>query len=545
MNSYDEQIAAGRAALDRGLWSQARSAFQAALAEQDTAEAHDGLGLALWWLNRIPEAHEHRTIAFNGFKNEGELRSAALIAAWLAREQVFLDANVSAMKGWFARAERLVAEAGECAERGWVTLFRSSMLDDPAALEVHAAEAVAIARTHGDVDLEIISLAFAGLARVTLGRVEEGMACLDEAMAAATGGEVRSMHAVSEIFCVLLSACAVACDLPRTEQWCRVAEEYARRNACSFLSAYCRTAYGGFLTAIGRWSEAEQELTGAITAFEQGHRALRVHATLKLAELRISQGRIEDAALLLARYEDHGAAMVPRARYHLARHEPELARALLAEALARPTSPTSIRRIPLLLLQAEACTELGDSVSAASAAEAALELARLAGSDLLIAQAELALGNAGWSAGSSTAAGHYRAALEHLRSYEGSLVAARARLATAIALKGSDRAGAITWCRAALTSFERIGAAPETDRAASLLRELGAGGRSTPRSPLPLTHREEEVLSHLAHGLTNREIAERLVISAKTVEHHVGRILGKLGLRSRTEAAAYAARRNA
>jgi DNA-binding NarL/FixJ family response regulator len=52
------------------------------------------------------------------------------------------------------------------------------------------------------------------------------------------------------------------------------------------------------------------------------------------------------------------------------------------------------------------------------------------------------------------------------------------------------------------------------------------------------------VLELLAHGLSNREIASRLVVSAKTVEHHVGQILGKLGLRNRAEAAAYAVGRS-
>ena len=61
------------------------------------------------------------------------------------------------------------------------------------------------------------------------------------------------------------------------------------------------------------------------------------------------------------------------------------------------------------------------------------------------------------------------------------------------------------------------------------------------RQPGPLTAREAEVLALLAQGRTNREIAARLFISAKTVEHHVSRVLAKLGARTRAEAVAVAA----
>jgi DNA-binding NarL/FixJ family response regulator len=57
-----------------------------------------------------------------------------------------------------------------------------------------------------------------------------------------------------------------------------------------------------------------------------------------------------------------------------------------------------------------------------------------------------------------------------------------------------------------------------------------------------LTKRETEVLSLLAEGCSNSEIAQRLYISRRTAEHHVARILAKLGLRGRAEVAAYALR---
>ena len=80
--------------------------------------------------------------------------------------------------------------------------------------------------------------------------------------------------------------------------------------------------------------------------------------------------------------------------------------------------------------------------------------------------------------------------------------------------------------------------ANEREAANRVLRELGAG-----RPPLPeLTPREREVLILLAHGLTNRQLAARLIVSEHTVHRHVTNILRKLDAPSRAAAAAHAAR---
>lgn len=540
--SVDEQLAAGQQALRSANWPGAREAFAAALREQPSPEAHDGLGIALWWLNQIEAAHEQRTLAYGGYRQRGELGRAALIATWLGREQVFLHGNPSAMNGWFARAERLLQQAGPCREQGWVALLRASMVAPSAELEQVAAQACRLARAHHDADLEAAGLAFGGLAGVTLGRVGPGMTQLDEAMAMVLAGELGSFMVISEIFCVLLAACALAGDLARTEDWCRAGAAFAQRYGCSFLSAYCRTTYGELLTVTGRWQAAEAELAEAIQAFEQGHHALRVHAALKLADLRALQGRLEEAELLLAGYEDHGAAVIPRARLHLARGETLLARATLDQALGSSGLPL-LEHIPALRLLVDVLLALGDAGAAQRTAEALRALAQQTNSDMLLAQAELAWGRAREAAGEKDALPAYQAALERLRAYDQSLVASRARLAMAQALRADDWAGAVTWARAALASFERLGAARDAAEAVQLLRELGVSSRAGARRPDALSQREAEVLALLTHGLSNREIAARLVISPKTVEHHVGQILSKLGLRSRAEAAAYAASR--
>jgi DNA-binding NarL/FixJ family response regulator len=116
-------------------------------------------------------------------------------------------------------------------------------------------------------------------------------------------------------------------------------------------------------------------------------------------------------------------------------------------------------------------------------------------------------------------------------------------LLIASTLAASERETAIAEARAALAAFEDLGAGPSADAAAALLRSLGVkAARSGPRGVGLLTKRELEVLELLGEGLSNPAIAERLFISRKTVEQHVGSVLSKLGLGSRSEAAAYAVR---
>ena len=119
---------------------------------------------------------------------------------------------------------------------------------------------------------------------------------------------------------------------------------------------------------------------------------------------------------------------------------------------------------------------------------------------------------------------------------------ARVRIELARVLAAERPEVAIAEATAAFTTLDQLGATALADEAAALLRTLGAPARTGPKRSTQLTKREDEVLALIGAGLTSAEIGQRLYISAKTAEHHVGRVLAKLGLRSRTEAAAHAAR---
>lgn len=543
LSDVADDLRAGQAALAAADWAAARVAFGRALAAAESPDAHDGLGIALWWLNDIDAAHEHRALAYRALRQTDPGR-AARIACWLGREQVFLRGNVPAMQGWFRRAGQLVAlPAGgvPAAAQAWVALLRASLLAAPEEMAALAAGVIATAQQAGDGDLEAFALAFQGQALVALGQVDDGLAELDEAMTMATAGEVADLMIISEIFCVMLSTCEVAGDLARSDQWCAAALAFAQRYRCPFLLAYCRTSYGGLMTALGRWAEAEAALDEAIRAFERGHRGLRVHAVIRLADLRVSQGRVEEAAVLLAGLEDQAAAVIPLARLHLLKGEWALARAVLEQALP-PATATTLHQWAVLLLLVEVLLAGGDVAGARRVMAALTQLAADAHSPLLTAQVEFTRGCVNLHAGDLAAArAAFTAALDPLRAYEQSLLAGQVRLRMALALTADDPPGAVAWAKGALATFERLGATADAAQAAGLLRRLGVAPRPAPRTGHTLTAREAEIAALVARGLTNREIAERLVLSAKTVEHHVSRILDKLGLQSRVEVAALAA----
>ena len=540
-------IEEGWAALNAGDAATARHAFESALAEVETGSGREGLGQALYLQRDYSGAIKQHERAYAAYRREG---GQTVAAARVARILAWITGNVlgdwAVHNGWLARALRILAEVGEDApEHGWVLIIKSYTEPDAAAREAMFREAMAIGRRFADPNVEIESLASLAALYLLTGRDNEGLALLDESMAALCAGELTEIASVDNLFCGLFWACELVNDVVRADQWMRAtAEVMASRNV---VGAFCRAHYGGILTAAGRWQEAEVQLIDAARHFDRGMPERRAAAIIRLADLRVRQGRLEEAGQLLKGLEQHPDAVRTLAAFHLARGDAALARDLLERATEVPDEEVaaigaSTMLGPLLALLVDVYLEQGCVPEAEQAAQRLDRIARAQHGTYLPAAAALAQGRVCVASGQGDARTCLNAALDGFAKSQLPMELARTRLEMAYALAERSPEVAIAEAKAALEDFERLDAARYADAAGALLRSLGAPIRTGPKGFGALTRREAEVLELVGAGLSNSEIGDRLYITRKTVEHHVGNVLSKLGLRNRAEAAGYALR---
>jgi DNA-binding NarL/FixJ family response regulator len=226
----------------------------------------------------------------------------------------------------------------------------------------------------------------------------------------------------------------------------------------------------------------------------------------------------------------------------MARGQPATAAALLDRHLAR-CGDRPLVRAPVLDALVAARLAAADPFAARRASEELTRLAQEHRHPLVLARAEMAAGRiAAAQSQREVAVAHLDEAHRHFDAAGLVYEAARARRELARVLTATQPEAAAVEATAALAVFDRLGARRDADDATALLRELGIVARPGPRSLGLLTERERDVFALLSAGLSNPEIAQRLYISRKTAAHHVSRVLAKLGLRNRTEVAAFAVR---
>ena len=544
MEALVGELEAGQRALDQARWGAARSSFEAVLDVGESAPAREGLGLALWFLGEVAEGVSSRERAFEVYAQAGDCDDAARTAVWVSHQH-FVGGRVSAARGWLARAERVLLDADDCAGHGWVAVEKArhaTSLDEQIA---HACQAVEIARRVRASDLEIFAVSVLGRAQVAAGRCEEGLQLLEEAMAGATGGQVRNIHTLAEAYCNLIIASTNAGDWERATEWCELVDTFARKYEAGPLFGTCRSIHADVLLATGHWVQAERALETSLATHERFVPEMGAPASAALAELRVRQGRLSEATRLLAGREENPSSLRALALLRIAEGRPDAAVVLLERGLLHHGVGAVVGSSQLLAALVDARLACADLAGSQKTARELADLATVSGIRLVTARADLAAARVARVHGDmETAAARARGALTAFFTLAMPFDAAEARLELAHALVGeaSDLANdeAIDEAQTALAVFRQLGAARAADSAVALLRVVGGGSQAGgPHLGAPLTLREQQVLELVALGLSNARIAASLVISEKTAGHHVSHILAKLGVRNRTEAAAH------
>ena len=532
-------IGRARDAFNKQAWRRAYDELSAAaVAEPLEVDDLERLASAAYLAGLSDESRSAWISAHEKCAHVGDVARAVRCAFWLAF--ALLNAgDLARGGGWVDRAQRLLDDRKiDSVERGYLryaAALRAAFSGDVSTGHEGFHAAAEIGVLFHDPELAALARIGEGRCLIYLDRVHEGVALLDEGMVAIEANDVSAI-AIGDAYCTAIEGCTELFDVRRAHTW---------------------------TTALSRWVDSQPELV-----LYRGqcliHRAEMLHLR---GDWDVAAEQIEEAYRRLADpvgQLSRGAAAYLKGDLHRLRGENRAAEAefQLSSELGRDPQPgLALLRLATGKVEAAVASirrayhEAGDPVSRARLAAGYVEIA-LANGD--VASARTAVDELATVAGALgqplPAALHLQllgavllaedqpeAALSALRQalsgwHELGAVydAARTQMLVAAACRTvGDDDGAQMELTGAIQVFDRLNAVRDAAAARAELRHA-----SPPASGL--TSREEEVLALIAKGLSNRQIAERLVVSEKTVATHVGHILTKLGLPSRAAATAYA-----
>ncbi len=453
------------------------------------------LGTSLWWEGRPDEATEALERAFAAFTDAGRRVDAAGVAFRLCYE-AFRSLNVAVAGGWLAQAERLLADEPESAVHAWPLVFHAldaligTRIDEGIAI---AGQAMEVARRTGNADALYQAMSFSGIAHVTKGELQTGLALIDEAAAAASTGQLE-LRTASDIYCNTISCCRSVGDLGRAAQWADEGERWMRRQSVGGYPGICRIHRAEIKMLRGDWAAAELE------ARQAGEELIRYRlldavgsAYYQVGEVRLRMGDLDAAAEAFDRAYEYGhdaqpgLALLQLARGEVADAKRSIDRVLVAAA---GTGGVADRTARARLLPAKVDIDL--AAHDLDAARAAVEELESIATDFaqplfragaLTARGELLLGQDKASEASPVLGQSWRLWQSTNLPYE----SARARLHYAEALAAE---GDVTTSQrdlvAARAVFERLGATLDLERVDALLAEGGAAP-STPGAAARVT----------------------------------------------------------
>jgi DNA-binding CsgD family transcriptional regulator/tetratricopeptide (TPR) repeat protein len=557
----DHAILAGDEAARLCAWREAEAMYEEALSALEQvgpdpaleAEILERMAEVAWWQNRIALSEQYARDALVLHRSLGEPRRTAAMLRRLAK--LYADQH-----GDLERALATLGEALALLEASAAGNEQALVVNDLGRLclargEYTAAEAwlergLELATERRDCAEEALALVLLGRLAITQGRIDAGICRLELARVLLEDAPIPVERAV-EVFHAGIRALEAAREHERARIWVEAAIAFATAYDTRVDLAVFRAYSAAVDRRAGRWAEALRDAANAVEELKTAQRAEVREALRILGDLHRVRGNYDAAR---AAYHDalsrgERDASIGLALVLLGEGRAEEGAAALRRAILEHPAEDRLWAFRLLPLIVEAELHTGCIEEARRACDRLEALVR--GSDYrpgptvaahaagLVRAAENAHGEAarllrraidGWSA----------LGLPHERAR------ALLDLADLLLQRRPRSAAGIAAAREAAERLDALGAVGEVDRARGLLRRAGVRLRrraDVDDVPPPLdrlSRRERQVLSQLARGMTNKQIARTLSIRPKTVGNHVSSILAKLGCSTRTQATAIA-----
>ena len=534
------ELSAGRTAFVKKNWADALRLLN--LADQGPglrAEDLEKLASSAYLVGRDSLHQSTLERAYLKYVDEGHAIDAARCAFWLGLTLLFVGKQGSAT-GWLTRAQRLIDEVnGECVEEGYLTIPTAER--QLAATEWEAAYstatiAVKIGDRHKDTDLVACARHQQGRALIGQGRVEDGLALLDDAMIAVTSGELSPIM-TGLIYCSVIDVCQHVYALARSREWTTAMAKWCEDHPQMIsFSSTCLAHRAEVMQFHGEWLDAIREAELACVRNQnESELPPPASAYYQQAEIHRLHGDFDAANIAYREASDRGFDPQPGlALLRLAEGHPDKAAAIIHRAMASTLGP--LQRARLLPAHVEIMLATGDISQAHNASQELLKVAEDFDTEVLVAMAAHTEGAVQLAQGDiKHALTTLRKAFTAWQQLAAPYQTAQARVHLGMACRAlGDEEGAAMELLGAQVIFEQLDAKIDLARISSLVTKTPS------KSSHGLTPRELQILRIVATGKTNKSIAAELCVSEKTVDRHISNLFNKLSVSSRAAATAYA-----
>ncbi|WP_109474032.1 adenylate/guanylate cyclase domain-containing protein [Ornithinimicrobium cavernae] len=479
MSQVAGSVDSGRVAAEQGRWRDAYAAFAGADPELLSEADLVAFGEAAWWTGRADESIRLRERAYRAFLARDDRTQAARVAIMLAWDHAARGAE-AVYHGWMARAERLLEGLHDSAEFAYLVTVRgfNNMEGgniEEALVDLERGEEMGVRLA--DREVQALARTSRGRIMVQRGEVDEGLALLDEASAAAVSGELRPFES-GLIYCVTISSCQEVGDYRRAAEWTEAANHWCDQHEVTGFPGACRVHRAQVLRLRGLWSDAEVQCQAACDELRDYNRWITADGLYEIGEIRRRRGDFAAALEAYRQAAEIGRPAQPGlALLRLAEGKVDAAAAAMLRTLDEVSTP--LARLALLPAQVEIALAAGDLPGARAAAdELETSVARYRvgrrttpafDAQQHLAAGRIQLAERDWAG----AVRSLRRAREMWQQVGAPYEVAQARMLLGMAYRHlSDDDGATEEFQAAEATFARLGARLDEERVKELLGRL-------------------------------------------------------------------------